>query len=384
MKIQRLLPAEKLDWLQLTRSGNIGPRNFQMLLSRFGSAAAALKALPELMRAGRLSHVVVAPRDEIIREMEEASRQGIEFIGLNEPDYPAALREIDSAPPILSFRGNLAALKMHSVSIVGSRNASAAGLVLTERLARGLGEAGLCVTSGLARGIDAKAHRACLKTGTIAVLAGGQNRIYPAEHTRLAEDICENGAILSEMPLNWEPRGQDFPRRNRIVAGLSLGTIVIEAAMRSGSLITARLANEQGRQVFAIPGSPLDPRAEGTNNLLKEGATLCTGADDIIDALEPVRRNGFVKQDLFREAPKPFLSAENSDTDSLDIADETAAVDENDIAARIKDLLSPAPVALDELLRSSGLQAAQVHVALLDLELSGDLQRHPNGMVSLT
>ena len=379
MKTALLSQSQKLDWLQLTRCENIGPRNFQMLVTRFGSAGAALKALPELMRSGRLAHVVIAPRDDVMREWEEIEHQKLQLIALCEPDYPPALREIDSPPPILTVRGNRECLQMSCVSIVGSRNASAAGLLLTERLARGLSDAGFCVTSGLARGIDAKAHRASLKIATIAVLAGGHNRIYPSEHTKLAAEICEQGALISEMPLNWEPRGPDFPRRNRLVAGISLGTIVIEAALRSGSLITARLANEQGRQVFAVPGSPLDPRAEGTNNLLREGATLCTRVEDVIEALNPVRSHGLPPRDLFREAATEFVGLEPTPT-----ADNPAeAPSDSPLGSSVEGLLGAAPVSIDDLIRNSGLPAAEVQMELLDLEMAGRLQRHANGCVSV-
>ena len=386
MNTALLSPAQKLDWLQLTRCENIGPRNFQMLITRFGSAGAALKALPELMRSGRLAHVVIAPRDDILREWDEIERQKLQLIALCEPDYPPALREIDSPPPMLTVRGNRASLQMSCVSIVGSRNASAAGLLLTERLARGLGEAGYCVTSGLARGIDAKAHRAALKATTIAVLAGGHNRIYPSEHTKLAAEICEQGAVISEMPLNWEPRGPDFPRRNRLVAGISLGTIVIEAALRSGSLITARLANEQGRQVFAVPGSPLDPRAEGTNNLLREGATLCTRVEDVIEALNPVRSHGLPPRDLFREAATEFVGLESPppvDSFRDTKIDNPLRHSVEGLPSSVEGLLGAAPVSIDDLIRNSGMPAAEVQMALLDLEMAGRLQRHSNGCVSV-
>ena len=211
------------------------------------------------------------------------------FVALGEPDYPPALQEIDSAPPILALRGQAEPLRKAAVAIVGSRNASAAGLTFAERLARGLGQAGYVIVSGLARGIDQRAHFASLETGAIGVLAGGHGKPYPSEAVPLMERMVELGAVLSEMPVEWEPRGRDFPRRNRIVSGLALGVVVVEAARGSGSLITARFALEQNRQVFAVPGSPLDPRAEGTNDLLKQGASICTGADDVLTALEPVR-----------------------------------------------------------------------------------------------
>ena len=280
-----LSEMERFDWLRLARTEGVGPRTFVGLLQRFGSPAAALKVLPTLNRTSG-SRIEPAPVQAITRECEWAKRHGARFVALVEPDYPAALRAIDTAPPVLCMRGAGAVLQRPMVAIVGSRNASAAGLMMADRLTAGLGRAGYVVVSGLARGIDARAHGAALATGTVAVLAGGHDRVYPPEHGRLAEAIAEQGAVVSEMPFAWEARGRDFPRRNRIVSGLCMATIVVEAARRSGSLITARLANEQGREVFAVPGSPLDPRAEGTNDLIRHGATLCTSADDVIDALD--------------------------------------------------------------------------------------------------
>ena len=232
--------------------------------------------------------------------MKAARARGVEFVALGEPDYPPRLQMIDDAPPLLAVRGTLAALALPLVAIVGSRNASAAGVKFAERLARDLGNAGFGTVSGLARGIDAAAHRASLATGTVAVLAGGHEHIYPAEHGDLLEAILAEGAAISEMPLAWEPRARDFPRRNRLISGLSVGVVIVEAARRSGSLITARLAGEQGREVFAVPGSPLDPRAEGTNGLLKQGATLVTEAADVIAVLEPILGRGF---DMLAQEP---------------------------------------------------------------------------------
>jgi DNA processing protein len=253
------------------------------------------------------------------------------------------------------------------IAMVGSRNASAAGLKFAERLARELGEAGFVVASGLARGIDAAAHRASLGTGTVAVLAGGQDRIYPEQHIGLLESILPEGAAISEMPLGWEPRAQDFPRRNRLISGLSLGVVIVEAAKRSGSLITARMALEQGREVFAVPGSPIDPRAEGTNGLLKQGATLVTEAADVLAVIEPMlgRHNAVSQREPDGEA---------------------AAPSEPDDHARmaILGLLGPTPVGLDDLVRLSGLSPALVRTVILELELAGRIQRHGGGLFSLT
>ena len=285
----RLTDEQRLAWLRLIRSENIGPRTFQGLVNRYGGAAAALEALPGIARKTGRPGLKIASREEAEREINQTARLGGRFMAADEPDYPKALRAIDSAPPLIAVRGNAAALARPTAAIVGSRNASAAGLTFTERLSRAIGEAGYTVVSGLARGIDTRAHRGALSTGTVAVLAGGLARVYPSDNEPLLEKIIdEGGAVLSEMPIEWEPRGRDFPRRNRIVSGLSLGVIVVEAARKSGSLITARFALEQGREVFAVPGSPLDPRAEGTNDLIRQGATLCAAPEHVIDVLAPL------------------------------------------------------------------------------------------------
>src|ERR1700726_4000390 len=251
---------------------------------------------------------------------------GVSFVALGEPLYPWRLGMIDDPPPLIAVRGHLAVLDRPMIAVVGARNASAAGIKITEKLARELGEAGFAVVSGLARGIDAAAHRASLATGTVAVLAGGHNRIYPPEHVELAGALLANGAAVSEMPFDWEPRAHDFPRRNRLISGLAVGVLVIEAARRSGSLITTRLALEQGREVFAVPGSPLDPRAEGCNSLLKQGATLVTEADDVISVLRPILGHPI---ELPAEEPEG-ADARRSDPDTGE-------------RSRIVDLLGPTP-----------------------------------------
>ena len=239
-------------------------------------------------RGGAARAIRVCPRDDAEREIAAAEEFGATFLASCEDAYPPRLAEIDDAPPLIAARGNVAALARPMIALVGARNASAAGLKFAERLARDLGEAGFVIASGLARGVDAAAHRASLPTGTVAVLAGGQDRIYPEENIGLLDTLLAEGAAVSEMPLGWTPRAQDFPRRNRIISGLSLGVVIVEAAKRSGSLITARFALEQGREVFAVPGSPIDPRAEGTNGLLKQGATLVTEAADVLAAVRPI------------------------------------------------------------------------------------------------
>ena len=331
----RLSDGQLLDWLRLIRSENIGPRTFRELVNRYGGASAALEALPELVARSLKGRAIrIADRDEALREIEASRAMGARFIVTSDPDYPPLLRMIDSAPPLLMIRGDAGALARLCVAIVGSRNASASGLTFTERLARGLAREDYVIVSGLARGVDTAAHRACVETGTVAVLAGGHARPYPSENAPLLEKIVQSGgAVISEMPLEWEPRGRDFPRRNRLVSGLALGTVVVEAARRSGSLITARFAAEQGREVFAVPGSPQDPRAEGTNDLLREGATLCACVEDVTRVLQTRRKGPSPGADLFGESAP--LVEEEPLFDELDLfsfreapaADQPAAAD---------------------------------------------------------
>lgn len=394
-----LTDEQRIDWLRLIRSDSIGPRTFRALVNQYGGAAAALEALPDLARRRGKPGLKVATRAQAEREMAQAARGGIRFVALGEPDYPKTLQAIDTAPPLIAVRGSAAALSRPTVAIVGSRNASAAGLTFTERLARDLGQSGYAIVSGLARGIDTRAHKAAIETGTAAVLAGGHDKIYPHENEALLQRILdEGGAAVSEMPLGWEPRGRDFPRRNRLVSGLSYGVVVVEAARRSGSLITARFALEQGREVFAVPGSPMDPRAEGTNDLIREGAILCASALHVTSVLEPLigaeprsegaeepasSRYGDVEAlwdelDISGVAPAP-----DADTDpfrpGFDRVDAMAS--ESD---RIVDLLGSAPVSIDDLVRQSGLPARVVQHTLLELEIDGRLERHGGNAVSLS
>ncbi|SFG95978.1 DNA-processing protein DprA [Methylobacterium gossipiicola] len=386
----QLNEAQRLDWLRLIRAEGIGPRTFRTLINRYGGAGAALEALPTLTnRAGR--RVVPLTRAEAQAELAAAARLGVRFVALGEAAYPKLLQAADSAPPLLAVRGDPAVLNRPAVAIVGSRNASAAGLNLTERLSRDLGEAGLVVVSGLARGIDARAHKATLLSGTVAVLAGGHDRIYPSNHGALVEAILEaGGAVVAEMPMGWEPRGRDFPRRNRIISGLSLGTVVVEAARRSGSLITARFALEQGREVFAVPGSPLDPRAEGTNDLIRQGATLVAEAAHVLEALVPlVERDAFGAEPLaldrtdLAEAP---IFWDELDVDGIVLpmpAEDFSPPEATDDRARLVALLSPTPIGTDDLARAAGLSVRVVQTTLLELELDGRIERHGSGAVSL-
>ena len=308
----------------------------------------------------------MCPREEAEREIAAAQRLGARFVALGEADYPAYLQTVEDAPPLLAVRGNAGVLRAPLIAMVGSRNASAAGVKMAERLARELGAAGFGVASGLARGIDAAAHRASLATGTVAVLAGGQDRVYPPEHASLVDALLESGAAISEMPFGWEPRARDFPRRNRLISGVSLGVVVIEAAKKSGSLITARMALEQNREVFAVPGSPLDPRAEGANGLLKQGAVLVTEVEDIVNVLRPIIGHPPPEQPM--EEPGPAAPADAPAPSAR---------------ARIIALMGPTPVAIDDLIRLSGCSAAAVQTTLLELELAGRLDRQRGGLVAL-
>ncbi|MBW3098916.1 DNA-processing protein DprA [Pseudohoeflea coraliihabitans] len=367
----RLSERQRLAWLRLIRSDNVGPATFRDLINHFGSAERAIAHLPELsQRGGARRQIRIATPAQAEAELAAAARFGAVFVGIGEPDYPAALRRIDGAPPLIAAIGDLRVAHGPAVGIVGSRNASISGTKFATRLAREIGAAGYRIVSGLARGIDAAAHEASLDTGTIAAMAGGLDRPYPPENLDLYERIREGaGLALSEMPMGWEPRARDFPRRNRLIAGISLGVVVIEAAARSGSLITARRANDFGRLVFAVPGSPLDPRAAGTNGLLKEGAILTTRAADVLDALAPISRIAPDDEPLIEEP------------------DEGATPDwdppRDDERARVAGALGPSPVEIDDIIRHCGLPAATVHYILLELDLAGRLDRHPGGMVSL-
>ncbi|MBV9559263.1 MAG: DNA-protecting protein DprA [Bradyrhizobium sp.] len=362
-----LSDAERIDRLRLIRSENVGPRTFRSLVSHLGSARAALARLPELARrGGGAGQLRICGVDEARAELAASRKLGIRLLAQEEAGYPKRLATLDDAPPLLAVRGEAETLMRPMLAIVGSRNASAAGLKFAGLLARELGEAGFVVISGLARGIDQAAHRTSIGSGTVAVLAGGHDHIYPPEHVELLAAILEaKGAAISEMPLGHEPRARDFPRRNRLISGCALGVIVVEAAHRSGSLITARLANEQGREVFAVPGSPLDPRADGTNDLIKQGATLVTQAADVIRAIEPI---------LERPVIPPLREEEAEPVD--------AAPDSSE-RARITGLLGPSPVSIDDLIRLADAPAASVRTVLLELELAGRLQRHGGGLVSL-
>jgi DNA processing protein len=350
LPVAELGEAERLACLRLIRSDNVGPVTFRELINHFGGAEAALSALPELARA---------------------RAAGAEPVFTIEPGYPGALAALDAPPPLLYLKGRRELLNRPAVAIVGSRQCSAAGAKLARDFARDIGQAGFVVVSGLARGIDGMAHEAALATGTVAVLAGGLDVVYPPEHEALQRTIGERGCLVTEMPFGFVPRGRDFPRRNRIISGISLGVLVVEAARRSGSLVTARLAAEQGRDVFAVPGHPLDPRAEGTNKLLKSGATLVTEAADILGALAPLTQMPCLRD----EVPVRAAAAPVEETRPVPLSQR-----ERD---RVIAALGPAPVDVDTLMRGTGLPIRAVQVALIELALAGRIERHGHGLVSL-
>lgn len=372
LPVARLGDAERLACLRLIRSENVGPIIFRELINHHGGAEAALNALPELSRrGGRTRPIRVCSRERAEAELAAASRAGATPIFTIEPGYPPALAHLDAPPPLLFVKGNSALLQLPIVAIVGSRQASAAGQKLARLFSKELGRAGFVIASGLARGIDLSAHEAALETGTAAVLAGGIDVVYPPEHAALQDEIGERGCLITEMPPGFKPRAQDFPRRNRIISGISLGVLVVEAARRSGSLVTARLATEQGREVFAIPGHPLDPRAEGTNGLLKSGATLVTEPQDILSALAPLLDH---RMQSFSEPAVATVATHHLHPPPL--------LDQGD-RERVVAALGPAPVDIDELVRATGISPRAVRTILVELELAGRLERHGSQLISL-
>ncbi len=361
--------AERLDWLRLIRSENVGPITFYQLLARFGSADSALAALPELARrGGRRAPIRIPSRAAAERELAATEAFGGRLLCRDEPGYPATLAAIEDAPPVVALLGHGHLMERRMIGVVGARNASASGRRFARQLAVELGEAGLVVVSGLARGIDASAHEGALKSGTIAVMAGGVDVVYPEENRALYGRVREEGLALSEMPPGTEPQGRHFPRRNRIISGLCLGLVVVEAAQRSGSLITARFAAEHGREVFAVPGSPLDPRCKGTNGLIRDGAHLTEGAADVLAVLAGMGLPPLREAPAEGEAPPP---AQPTPTEL-----EKARL-------LVLEALGPTPVPVDEILRQTHLSPAVVSLALLELELAGRLERHPGNRASL-
>jgi DNA processing protein len=363
---RRLPDEERRDWLRLAQSENVGPATFRTLMKRYGSAAEALRMIPELSRRGGLGR---SPRlygsEAAERDIERAAMLGARFVALTEPDYPPLLRVTEHAPPLLCVKGDAGLLARSAVAIVGARNASAIGRKFARQLAADIGGEGHAIVSGLARGIDTAAHEAALDTGTIAVIAGGIDSVYPPENAALQAAIGERGAVVTEMVPGTVPRAEHFPRRNRIISGMALSLVVVEAAVRSGSLITARYAAEQGREVFAVPGSPLDPRCEGSNRLIRDGATLLMSAKDVIEALAAERGPRLVT--LSEPAPPQIAEREL----------------ESGERRRVLELLSPTPVDMDDLIRESGLDSGAVAALILELTLAGKVVRQSNGAVSL-
>lgn len=359
---------EKIDWLRLSRTERVGPVTFRDLLRRFGTAAAAMAALPDLARrGGRTGSLRTLSQGAAEKELAQMAKMGIQAVALCEPDYPEPLAQIDDAPPLIFCKGQLSLLHKPCIGIVGARNASLNGRKMTEKLAADLGQAGYVIASGLARGIDGAAHTKALATGTIAVLAGGVDCVYPEENRALYEQMAEIGCLLSEQPLGLEPMANLFPRRNRLISGLSCGVVVVEAALKSGSLITARMALEQGREVFAVPGSPLDPRAQGPNDLIRQGALLTESARDVLDHLSmPV---GLLKEPPVDPFGGPSLSVSEAEIEANRL--------------KIIENLSTSPVPVDEMVRRCQFSLPLVLTVLLELELAGRLERHPGNQVSL-
>lgn len=374
LPVSLLDDAERLACLRLIRSSQVGPVTFRELINHFGGAANALKALPSFARrAGRA--VDICPEEDAVAELRAARKVGARPVFTIEPGYPPALAAVDAPPPLLYVKGRPELLAAPCVAIVGSRQASAAGTKLSRLFARELAEGGLVIVSGLARGIDAAAHEASLAYGTVAVLAGGVDIIYPPEHETLQARIGEEGCLLTEQPPGFVPRAKDFPRRNRLISGISLGVIVIEAARRSGTLVTARFAGEQGREVFAVPGHPLDPRAEGTNQLLKSGATLVTEARDVLDVLAPQlarQHKGLTEDRLASFTPEP--APEPQTTRASEPGDRERE--------RVLAALGPNPIDIDEVVRATALDAREVRIVLMELDLAGEIARHGSQMVS--
>ena len=351
-----------VDRLRLVRSPGIGPVTYRQLIARFGTPAAALAAVPDLARRGGGKVPILHSREAAEREIAKVGKLGGRWLALGQGLYPRLLSELEDAPPLLIVKGELQLLDRQSVAIVGARNASAAACRFARGLAHDLGQNDLVVVSGLARGIDSAAHDGALATGTIGVVAGGVDVFYPPENEQRQKALYERGLVVAEMPPGTEPRARHFPYRNRIIAGMASGTVVVEAAPRSGSLITARLAAEAGREVLAVPGSPLDSRAQGCNQLIRDGATLIQNAADVIEAIRPM-------QSRVRSAPSACEPFEHMNGD--------------DALSVVEELLGPSPVPVDEIIRLSGASAGAVQMALLELDLGGRLERHAGNKVSL-
>ena len=364
---RQLSDAERCDWLRLWRTENVGSITFRQLLRRFGSAKTALEALPQMAARGGKKSFALPALESIQNEIARTAKLGARIIAWCEADYPEALAAIDDAPPLLTVRGNVAFLRERSIGIVGARNASLNGRKMAEILARDLGQEGLVIASGLARGIDTAAHQGSLATGTVAAVAGGVDVVYPEENQKLYDQLCATGCVVSDQPLGLQPIAKLFPRRNRIISGLSLGVIVVEAAEKSGSLITARMALDQGREVFAVPGSPLDPRCLGTNDLIRQGAVLTGNARDVMTHIHAMPRR--LAEPAGAGFDAPDLVPDDQDLESLRV--------------EILENLGHSPIQVDELIRQAAVPAALVLTVLLELELAGRLERQAGNRVAL-
>jgi len=364
--------AEAILWLQLIRSRRVGPATFARLMADFGAAAAALAALPGIAHAAGVENYHPCPHPEAAREYEAGRRAGARLLCLGSPEYPALLADISDAPPLVWARGDIGLLARESIALVGARNASSLGTRMAKSLAADLGRDGFVITSGLARGVDAAAHHGALATGTIAVMAGGVDHIYPAENLKLADQIAETGLILSEQPMGLAPQARHFPRRNRIISGLCHAVIVVEGAAKSGSLITAREAADQGRDVMAVPGHPMDARASGCNMLIRDGATLVRSARDVIEALSIPPGTVTVRPQT--GSPQPAAPVEPR---------KSTIPEAMDLARRILTMLGPTPIPEDQLIRDLDVPAAAVSTHLVSLELDGRLLRQSGGMLAL-
>jgi DNA processing protein len=392
LPVAALGEAERLACLRLIRTESVGPVTFRDLINHCGGAEPALAALPEIARrAGRSRPLAICPASRAEAELDAARRAGAEPVFTIEPGYPPALAQLDVPPPLLYLKGRKELLLEPMVAIVGSRNASAAGSRMTRLIAATLGEAGYVIASGLARGIDGAAHDAALPTGTIAVLAGGIDFVYPPENAALHERIAAEGCLLSEMPPGFRPRAQDFPRRNRIISGVALGLVVVEAARRSGSLITARTAAEQGRLVMAVPGHPLDPRAEGPLQLIRDGATMITTPADCLAELAPLRavdaRAGAAGRRFDEPVTGPLAQSWEPEAQPAagpsDAPAFPSAPAAGDFIAAVLGVLGPAPVTLDEITRATGLPSHVARATLLELTIAGRIEQHGGQLVSL-
>jgi DNA processing protein len=366
---QALSDAEMLDWLRLIRSDNVGPITFYKLLERFGTAREALEALPDLARRGGAKRIKVCSKAQAEAEMDALSAVGARLVNRGGHDYPPLLAHIEDAPPLFSLLGHGHLLAKKAIAVVGARNASINGCRFAQKIAADLGQGGFMVVSGMARGIDAAAHEGAAATGTVAVLGGGIDVVYPKENETLYEKIVAKGAVISEVPPGTQPLARHFPRRNRLISGIARGVVVVEASPRSGSLITARMALEQGREVFAVPGSAIDPRARGTNHLIRQGAILTESAEDVFQALNEAERTPLKEQE-----PIDFKGVSPGAPAPDELEEARGAIEKS---------LGPTPSLVDEIIRNCQFSPPVVSWVLLELELAGRLERHPGNQVSL-